>query len=168
MLRDQIQSFLLRHRLQLVFACKAFFETQQRTVTAARGGFMYHYAHLESQNVNEKESVPSWSQILHCASKKEALRRRLFHFCGVIGKIVTAIFVLLPIIVSRLETKSTAWHCNYSLWHWLIGKWEMGLKGWGAGQGAGAWLISTEGWAWVEQTRCSSHTFPHAHTGKRN
>lgn len=108
MLRDQICSFSLRHRLQLAFACKAFFETQWCTVPAARGGFMYQYAHLESQNVNEKESVPSWSRILHSASKKEALRRRLFHFCGVIGKIVTAIFVLLPIIVSRLESQSTA------------------------------------------------------------
>lgn len=23
----------------------------------------------------------------------------------------------------------SGWHCNYTLWQWLIGKWEMGLKG---------------------------------------
>lgn len=44
---------------------------------------------------------------------------------------------------SRRETKSTAWQCNYSLWQWLIGKWEMGLKGSGvSGQAVVAWLIS--------------------------
>ena len=60
--------------------------------------------------------------------------------CEVMGEILTAVAFLLPPggwrSGARLETKSTAWHCNYSLGHWLIGKWEMGLKGWGVWTGS--------------------------------
>lgn len=33
------------------------------------------------------------------------------------------------VTASWLETTSAGWHCNYTLWQWLIGIWEMGLKG---------------------------------------
>lgn len=33
------------------------------------------------------------------------------------------------VTASWLETTSAAWHRNYTLWQRLIGKWEMGLKG---------------------------------------
>lgn len=53
--------------------------------------------------------------------------KRLFHFCGVMGKIFDCHLFLVLLREGwrsgfRLETKSTARHCNYSLWHWLIGK----------------------------------------------
>lgn len=110
-------------------------------------------------------------------AKTEGMWQCLLHFCGVMGTFGLRHLRLALVrrggeVESRLETKSTAWQCNYSLWHWLIGKWEIRLKGWSV------WTRSCcltnyhwERWTWsmaVEHTRCGWRTCAHTHIGSWN